>query len=160
MRAGIAIRPLQPRDIESVAKLLEALARDYITPEFSLDGQQLFLSKNNEDSITGFVNEGFRYHVAHLNGQIVGFVGMRDNKHLYHLFVATVLQRQGLGRRLWEVARAECIAAGNPGEFTVNSSKNAIGVYERFGFVRTAPTQDSNGVLYNPMATLSGRGDR
>jgi hypothetical protein len=45
------------------------------------------------------------------------------------------------------------IAAGNKGAFTVNSSNNAIAVYERLGFVRAGPPEDLGGVLYNPMRT-------
>ncbi|HWI98136.1 MAG TPA: GNAT family N-acetyltransferase [Burkholderiales bacterium] len=53
----------------------------------------------------------------------------------------------------WSVARTDCLAAGNPGGFTVNSSNNAVAIYEKLGFVRTAPMQNKDGVLYNPMAT-------
>ncbi|MEN9580079.1 MAG: hypothetical protein RJA70_3088 [Pseudomonadota bacterium] len=140
-----------PADTNSVASLLEALAREYIICEFAADAQQLFLSKNNAESIREFVKRGFRYHVAELDGRIVGFVGVRDNTHLYHLFVAKEIHHQGLARKLWHVARAECIVAGNPGAFTVNSSNNAVEVYERLGFVRTAPVQNADGVLFNPM---------
>ena len=41
--------------------------------------------------------------------------------------------------------------AGHDGVFTVNSSTYALPVYMRFGFVRTAPTQESKGLRYNPM---------
>ena len=140
-------------DIPSVASLLESLAREHITHEFSPQAQARFLANNNEDRIRAFVAHGFRYHVAESRGRIVGFVGARDNQHLYHLFVANDCQRQGLGRRLWAVAREACLAAGNPGSFTVNSSNNAVPVYERLGFVRAGPTKNHGGVLYNPMTT-------
>jgi ribosomal protein S18 acetylase RimI-like enzyme len=148
----LAIRRMSPDDIEVIAKLLERLARVHITHEFSPKAQQTFLKKNNADSIRQFVANGFRYHVAGLGGEIVGFVGIRDNKHLYHLFVEEQFQRQGIGRALWDVARAECLASGNPGAFTVNSSNNAVPIYERLGFVRTGPTEERDGVRYNPMA--------
>jgi predicted GNAT family N-acyltransferase len=61
-------------------------------------------------------------------------------------------QRQGLGRRLWDTARADCIAASNRGTFTVNSSNNAIAIYERLGFVRCGPAVQMDGVFYNPMS--------
>lgn len=82
---------------------------------------------------------------------------MRDSAHLFTLFVAEDFQGQGLGRRLWELARAECLAAGNPGAFTVNSSKYAVPVYERFGFVVAGPVQTRNGVLYVPMKMTLNR---
>ena len=133
--------------------MLESLACEHIIHEFESHAKVHFLTKNNESSIRQFVAEGFRYHVAELSGRIIGFAGVRDNKHLYHLFVANEFQRQGLGRRLWSVARTDCLAAGNPGGFTVNSSNNAVAIYEKLGFVRTAPMQNKDGVLYNPMAT-------
>jgi ribosomal protein S18 acetylase RimI-like enzyme len=150
---SVLIRAMSHADIASVASLLESLAREHIIHEFGPHAREVFLTKNNENSIREFVAQGFRYHVAELNGRIIGFVGVRDNKHLYHLFVANEFQRQGLGRQLWNVARAQCLAAGNPGNFTVNSSNNAVAIYERLGFVRTGPMQNRDGVLYNPMAT-------
>jgi ribosomal protein S18 acetylase RimI-like enzyme len=110
------------------------------------------LSKNDQDAIVKFVSDGFRYHVALAGDEIVGFVGIRDNRHLYHLFVAESFQRRGVGRRLWEVAHEECRSRSHAGPFTVNSSTNAIPMYERLGFRRTAPTQDQGGVVFNPMA--------
>jgi ribosomal protein S18 acetylase RimI-like enzyme len=149
---SVRIHLMSPDDIAVVASLLETLAKEHIIHEFGPRARELFLAKNSEQSIREFVANGFRYHVAELDGRIIGFVGVRDNKHLYHLFVANEYQRQGLGRRLWNTARTECLAAGNPGTFTVNSSNNAVAIYEKLGFVRTAATQDTDGVLYNPMA--------
>lgn len=153
MLAGVRIRPMEDADVTDVAALLESLAREHIIHEFEPRARATFLSKNSESSIRQFVAQGFRYDVAEWKGRIIGFVGVRDNKHLYHLFVADEFQRRGLGRQLWNSARTQCVAAGNPGPFTVNSSNNAIGVYERLGFVRTGPTENKDGVLYNPMAT-------
>jgi ribosomal protein S18 acetylase RimI-like enzyme len=147
----IHIRPLRLDDIDKVAALLERLARGAITGEFTPQAEEKFLRNNDATAIQGFVAAGFRYWVAENDQGIVGFVGVRDSSHLYHLFVAEAFQRQGLARRLWQTARDACCAAGNPGRFTVNSSNNAIGVYEAFGFRRSQPMQDSDGVLYNPM---------
>jgi ribosomal protein S18 acetylase RimI-like enzyme len=155
MDATPHVRPMRREDIPAVAALLRELAELFILHEFSPSARALFLSKNNEAAIAQFVEDGFRYHVAEVAGEIVGFVGVRDNSHLYHLFVARTLQDQGLGRRLWNIASSECRQCGNGGRFMVNSSNNAVVVYERFGFKRTAPMQDNDGVLFNPMKLLS-----
>ena len=149
--AQVAIRPIEPSDIESVARLLSELASAYIIGEFERSAQEHFLAKNDANAIREFIASGFRYHVAETNGDLVGFVGVRENTHLYHLFVATSLQGQGIGRMLWEVAKRECEASGHRGAFTVNSSNNAVPIYERWGFRRAGPAQNSNGVVYNPM---------
>jgi hypothetical protein len=43
------------------------------------------------------------------------------------------------------------MALGNAGMFTVNASNYAVSRYEGLGFRRTEPTQEKNGVLFNPM---------
>jgi GNAT superfamily N-acetyltransferase len=147
----ITVRLLRTDDIRAVAALLEHLARRSITAEFSEQAQTRFLLANNASAIAGFVAQGFRYHVAEAGGELAGFVGVRNNAHLYHLFVAETMQGKGVARQLWTVAMDACLRAGNPGRFTVNSSNHAVPVYEAFGFTRSAPTQDDAGVLYNPM---------
>ena len=82
---------------------------------------------------------------------IAGIVGVRDNKHLYHLFVAEEYQGQGLAKELWSLAKKACLEAGNPGEFTVNSSRFALGMYKKFGFTESGPPENRQGVIYFPM---------
>ena len=138
-------------DVTTVARLLRELAEKFIVHEFVPAARSSFLSKNDEAAIAQFVVDGFRYHVAEVDGTIVGFVGVRDNRHLYHLFVAEPHHHCGIARRLWEFASLECRERGHAGAFTVNSSNNAVAIYERLGFRRTAPIQYSGGVLFNPM---------
>lgn len=137
-----------------MAALLEQLARRFITFEWSAVAQETFLRSNDRTGIAGHIAAGFRYHVAEADGKLIGFIGVRDNSHLYHLFVADDAQRKGVGRQLWKVAKAACDAFGNPGRFTVNSSNNAVKFYESLGFVRSAPQQERDGVLYNPMCLV------
>jgi GNAT superfamily N-acetyltransferase len=147
----VTTRSLDPADIETVGSLLAELASAYILAGLEREAREGFLVKNGAAAIREFIASGFRYHVAEMDGRIVGFVGVRGNTHLYHLFVAAPLQRRGIGRRLWEVAKHECEAAGQRGPFTVNASDNAVPVYERWGFRRAGPPRSSNGIVYNPM---------
>jgi GNAT superfamily N-acetyltransferase len=147
----LTIRPMEAADIDPAARLLCELAVEFITGEFEATAQGRFLVENNAEAIRGFIATTFRYHVAELNGELVGFVGVRENKHLYHLFVSKPLQRRGVGRKLWEFAKRECEAAGYRGAFSVNSSNHALPVYERWGFRRDGDARTSNGITYNPM---------
>jgi GNAT superfamily N-acetyltransferase len=147
----IAIRPIEAGDVERVADLLAELASAFILPGFEREARESFLAKNGAPAIREFIADGFRYHVAEADGRIVGFVGVRGDRHLYHLFVDTPLQRRGIGRALWEVARRACEASGHRGPFTVNASDNAVPVYERWGFRRSGSPRSANGIVYNPM---------
>jgi ribosomal protein S18 acetylase RimI-like enzyme len=148
---GISIRRVRPNDVPVIAALLDQLARRYITAEFTRSAEEKFLRSNDETSIRAFITSGFEYWVAERCDAIIGFVGVRDHSHLYHLFVAECEQNRGVARALWQTAEGACRVAGNLGRFTVNSSNNAVGVYESFGFVRAGQPQNSDGVLFNPM---------
>jgi GNAT superfamily N-acetyltransferase len=142
---------MDPADIEPVAKLLSELASEFIVGEFEPPAQERFLVENNAEAIRRFIASQFRYHVAEIDGRLVGFVGVRENKHLYHLFVSKPLQGRGIGRQLWEFAKKDCEASGHRGAFTVNSSNSAMPIYERWGFKRDGAAKTSNGITYNPM---------
>jgi GNAT superfamily N-acetyltransferase len=150
------IRPLQSADIAPAARLLRELAREYIVHESSPEAASTFLRENDEDGIRAYLAKGFVYHVADTGVGLAGFIAVRDASHLFHLFVARDWQGQGVARRLWDVAREAALASGNPGVFTVNSSKLACPVYESFGFGPTAPLQCKNGIYFQPMQLTLG----
>jgi GNAT superfamily N-acetyltransferase len=133
----MVIRPLASADVPvlapAMAALLRTLALEFIVHESTPLGAVAFLAENDEQGIRGYLARGYAYHVALDGERLAGFIAIRDNSHLFHLFVGTAWQRQGLARRLWHAARA------------------AVSAYERLGFVRVAPTQCVKGLSFNPM---------
>jgi GNAT superfamily N-acetyltransferase len=93
------------------------------------------------------------YLVAETSSEalLAGAAGMSDDGALLHLFVAPAYQRQGLGRRLWELLRDRVLRAGNPGVFRVNSSVGAVPIYQRFGFRVNGARVERHGGAYVPM---------
>jgi GNAT superfamily N-acetyltransferase len=142
---------MESADIPAAARLLRELAREFIVHESPAEEGSTFLREHDEDGIRGYVARGHVYHVADTGTELAGFIAVRDGSHLFHLFVARHWHRHGVARRLWDVARSRALAAGNPGVFTVNSSKLARPVYESFGFVPTAPLQYQRGIWFHPM---------
>ena len=138
-------------DARAISELILPLATKFIAHEFSEEGQRNLLRSMEPDAIEGFFHAGHRYHVAEVEGRVVGVVGVRDNSHVHHLFVAEDHQRCGLARELWKVARDVCLEAGNPGRFTVFSSKYALGVYRAFGFIESGPPEIKDEVIATPM---------
>ena len=84
----------------------------------------------------------------------LGVVATKEESHLFHLFFEKSYQCRGIGRKLWHVARDACLANGNSGRFTVNSSKGSRGVYESFGFVAQQEVC-VGGVQFIPMVLLA-----
>jgi ribosomal protein S18 acetylase RimI-like enzyme len=144
------IRQLDLADIPAVAALLRRAALDFILPESTPEGAEQFLIDHGEAGLRARLSEGFVYHVAIVDGELAGFIGVRERSHVFHLFVDRRWHRRGIARRLWETGRDAALGAGHPGVFTVNASNHAVSFYESLGFVRTAPMQVAR-VLYNPM---------
>ena len=145
-----AIRPASAEDLEAISLLTTELARKFIVRDCTPEGATELLGGFQVENVRQRFEAGFRHFVAVDEGRVVGVVVTRHELHLLHLFVAESHQRRGIARALWDRARQACLDAGNPGEFTVNSSRGARGVYESFGFV-PGPETILNGVPFTPM---------
>lgn len=150
------IREATIEDARAISDLIRPLAERYIAHGFSPEGAAILLASMDADAIEGYLASGYEYHLAEENGVLVGVVGVRDNSHLYHLFVADEFRGRGYAGELWRVARDACRVMGNEGEFTVNSSQFAVGMYRKFGFVETGPPETKNGVTSIPMKSVDG----
>jgi ribosomal protein S18 acetylase RimI-like enzyme len=154
------IRPIAEADIPAAAALLRRAAEEFILHESTPEGAARFLAEQGEDGLRRFIADGYVYHVAVVDGELAGFIGIRGRSHIYGLYVDKRWQRRGIARRLWDSARAVALAravgddpGAHPGEFTVNASNYAVALYEALGFERTAPMQVGI-VRYNPMRLI------
>ena len=145
------IRKAELDDVEAISLLITPLVIKYILPTCSKEGGLLILNSMAPNCISNYLDAGHVYHVAELNSELIGVVGMKENAHLYHLFIADSQQGKGLSRTLWELARDVCLANGNEGKFTVNSALNATDVYLKFGFVPVSGVRERAGIKDMPM---------
>ena len=148
------IRAALPEDSESISKLICGLVEKFIAVDFSSQGREFLLRTITADVISQNMQSGYRYHVAETKGLITGVVSVKGNAHLYHLFVAEQFHRKGIAKKLWQHAMNECLSDGNSGEFTVNSSSYALGVYKKLGFVAQSGPKEKNGVVFYPMKLI------
>ena len=153
----ISIRRGKIQDVAKVSSLLLELSEEFIAAEFSETGKQNFLREFTAEKIAEKMSaDNFRFHLAEDDGDLIGVVAVRDNTHLFYLFVAKSHQKRGVSRVLWERAKSESLPFNNSGVFTVNASNYAVKAYERLGFVLKGATQETKGVLYNPMEMNGG----
>lgn len=150
------IRPFVASDLVPCARLLRASASEFIVHASPREAASTFLRENDEAGLRGSLAAGHVYHVAADEAGPAGFIAIRGNNHVFHLFVDKRRHRQGLARRLWERARAAAVARGGDGAFTVDASDHAVPVYAAFGFAPTAPTQCSKGLYFTPMRFTPG----
>jgi len=150
------VRSATEADAGRISSLILSLSGQFmISPDGA--GTEPFLESISEHAIRGYVSAtNFLYLVAEAEGELTGVIALRDNSHIYHLFVAQSHQGKGLGRSLWLLVKQAALRTGNSGRFTVNSSLNAVAVYERFGFIPIGPKVEKHGVAFMPMQLVVG----
>jgi GNAT superfamily N-acetyltransferase len=151
MTLPFQIRLATPEDANAISTVIKGLSRHFLAdPEGQ--GADTVLQSIDPMGIAEFIAAShFCHWVASAQGQVMAVAGLRDNAHLYHLFVAPDWQGRGVGRALWQQVRSAALAAGNPGTFTVNSTLNGRAAYESFGFTVTGPVTQRDGLVYIPM---------
>jgi GNAT superfamily N-acetyltransferase len=145
------IRLAQVADAPAISCLIRELSASFLLHADG-SGAEPFYAAISEASIRRYIeSQNFSYYIAHLSSSLVGVVAVRDHRHLYHLFIAREFQGQGFARELWEFAKANAMASGQQAAFTVNSSLNAVPVYQQFGFAIHGAVVEAHGVAFQPM---------
>lgn len=145
------IRSATIDDARAISDLVTAVARTHVAPTLSEDGLSHLLTGMTPENQAERLRDGYQFFVAEDTGSIIGVVAIRPPTHLYYLFVHPDRQRNGIGRQLWKLALDWAIETSSLDTFTLNSSLNAIGAYERLGFSIAGPMQERHGVRYQPM---------
>lgn len=148
---ALTLRPALVADAPAIVALIDELM-PFLTLHPDGAGAEKFIAHCRLPAIENYLSqEKYQYQIAHLDGELAGVVAMRDNTHLFHLFVPRALHRRGIALQLWQAARTASMARGNTTGFTVNSSVYALPFYESLGFVATASRVEADGIAYVPM---------
>jgi GNAT superfamily N-acetyltransferase len=153
------IRQANPADAPQISALITSLAHLFLaSPEGH--GADRFKEAVMPQALALFIlRPDVNYLVGEVSGEFCGAVAVLEQRHLRHLFVAPKFQGRGIGRQLWSAARDAALVAGNPGEFTVNASLNAVAVYQRFGFASVGGPMQDKGLIFQPMKLVYRMGE-
>ncbi|MES2623876.1 MAG: GNAT family N-acetyltransferase [Pseudomonadota bacterium] len=143
----ISFRSASSSDGPAISQLIRSLAH-YIEDGPVNPDCESYLNTITPAAITDrIVAPGFVYIVAEDENGLCGVAGIKDARHLYHLFVKEELHRRGVARQLWDRIMNTSASL----YFTVNSSLFAVPIYTRMGFVASGAQQTRNGVTIQPM---------
>jgi GNAT superfamily N-acetyltransferase len=151
VRPPMEFRAGSPADAEAIAGLIASFQSELTDDPSGAGAEQYLASVSLRAEREYLASERFRYLVAYSDSQLAGFIAIRDGSHLFHLFVERAHQRQGIARRLWELALRELCAPSIEGGFTVNSSLSAVPVYHAFGFAPAGSIQSVHGISFLAM---------
>ncbi len=155
MTSHFDIRLASAEDADAISDLIKGLSRHFLAHPQG-EGAEMVLKSIEPRGIAGFIAATrFCHWVAYAQDQVIAVAGLRDNAHLYHLFVAPEWQGRCVGRALWQHVRTAALAAGNPDVFTVNSTLTGRDAYGSFGFTATGPVTQCDGMVFIPMTRNS-----
>jgi len=141
------IRVAIKHDVSDICSLVSSLSHFYLeNDEKKLPNwfaktltPDAFLSRVQSNEYQNFIYE--------VHGEIVGYLALKGNNHLYHLFVSESYQCNGISRCLWNYALTKCVAE----VYTVRSSLFAVPIYKNFGFEVIGEVDERDGIDFQFM---------
>lgn len=134
-------------DVKSIQILVTSLSHYYLS-ECTNNLPPWFNDTLTEASfLTRIQSTEFKNYVYMIENIIVGYISIKHNHHIYHLFVSEKYQRQGISKQLWNYAKTQCLSS----YYTVRSSTFAIQVYKNFGFIEVGEIAQKDGISYLSM---------
>ena len=149
----MSIREATKSDIKAIIRIVSSLSRYYLKDKDA--ALPLWFSKTLhehefENRVIGNDYSNFVYEV---NGSIVGYISLKGQTHLFHLFVLSEYQGKGIARMLWEHVK---LVSGSQ-VYTLRSSLYAVPIYKTFGFCVSGDMQEKEGICYQPMVLRAER---
>jgi len=132
------------KDAQKLSSLSNSLLKYLFDEEIPKWFQDSFSVEEFEKRIQSQEYKHFGYMIE---DQIVGFIAIKEDTHLFHLFVEEKYHQQHIGKKLWEFVKENI-------EFetmSTNASLYAINVYESFGFKQERKIQTYKELEFLPM---------
>jgi GNAT superfamily N-acetyltransferase len=134
MPPGFRIRLADEDDAPAIGVLVRRTTRQDVLPDQPARAAAHLLAGMTARAERARMREGKRYFVAEAGRHIVGVVAMRDERHLFRLFVSRRWRRQGIAAALLRRAVADARRRAGTRTFTLNASRFAVEAYLRLGF--------------------------
>ena len=146
----LTLRLAVREDAADISRLVSAVTSTHIASTLGDGGLTKLLDSMSIDATLERLADDW-HTGAWLSGALVGVVVVKPATHLFHLFVQTDQQGQGIGATLFAAADEYAQSVTGAPVATVNASLNAIPIYERWGFRSHGAVVDTDGVRFQPM---------
>lgn len=144
MELNCFIRKLRQEEIAEALSLTWNMFQQYEAPDYTQEGIEEFYKSIHDEK---YLSE-LCWYGAFVQDDLVGVLATRSaGTHIALFFVEGKYHRQGIGKQLYQAARAN----NHSNMMTVNSSPYAVPVYHKLGFKDTGSEQVVNGLRFTPM---------
>lgn len=138
------VKALSRKRIDDALPLIWEVFSEYEAVNYSESGKQAFWNAIHSEE---YLNK-LRAYGAFEGKELIGIIATRNKgSYVALFFVKGTHHGKGIGRKLWNAVLEE-----NSSEtITVHSSKYAVPIYEKLGFVKIGNVQEDGGIQYTPM---------
>jgi GNAT superfamily N-acetyltransferase len=153
------LRQASVDDAVAISNLVQAGFIEHVAPDWELGARRDFLNDTSAEKLAARIAEATFVEVYEDDGQILGVISLPRPTLVQLFFVASSHLRTGVGRALWEAARAH-LEERCPEVNTVelNSTPYALPAYKALGFFPISEPFRRRGVVATRMACwLPGR---
>ena len=143
----IEIRQLLNKEKDEALLFVKKVYIESKDESYSEKGIETFYNFVNSNKIT----KSFKVYGAFEDNVLKGVIATdRRKRHINLFFVDKFSQAKGIGKKLISV-----IIDDNENSFiTVNSSRYAVPIYEKIGFVKTEEEKEQDGLKFTPMKLI------
>lgn len=144
---------MRPGEERAVSDLALRVFDQFVAPRFSVEGRREFRSYSDPQLLLFRSRWNHLVLLAIADDAIAGMIEVRDDGHVALFFVEGEHQGEGVGGEL--LRRGLSISKRrNPDltKATVNSSPNAVAIYERLGFRKSGDEMATGHCRLIPMA--------
>ena len=145
-------RPMKVGEEAAVCELALRVFGQFVAPQFSSEGRREFQSYADPHLLRLRSRWNHLVLLAVDDDAIAGMIEVRDDGHVTLFFVEGEHQGEGIGGEL--LRRSLSISEmrnPNLSRVTVNSSPNAVAIYERLGFRKAGAERDGDHIRSVPM---------
>jgi len=132
---ALRMRLANIHDAPAISRLSLRVVRRWIVPEQPAVAVMALEEGLRPSVIRQKIRAGQRFHLAFVDDTLAAVAAVRDDSHVFQLFVGTRYQGQGIARKLWDRLRRDCVRRAGTRVFTLNAAPGAVPVYLHMGFV-------------------------
>jgi len=141
------IRKINSADLCSVSSVCIDAFMDTVAPTLEKEGVQTFQGIASIGGLESRMDADNEMLVYEDNGEVIGFLELKEGRHIAMLFVSPGSQKKGVGKSLISAM----LPYAKKNVVTVNASLTSVPAYLHYGFECTGDASESAGLTYQPM---------
>lgn len=140
-------RKIDLKDMHSVRSVCINAFMESVAPTLQEEGIKTFQNIASLEGLQNRMEADNDMLVYENRGEVVGYIELKEGRHIAMLFVSPRFQKRGVGKSLI----SKILPYAKSDVITVSASLTSIAAYLEFGFECVGEASESAGLTYQPM---------